>query len=64
MNSWKFNGIAGCVTRNIICKELNINPSDLYKKVKNITTDGTVTTNEDEVFQFKLEQIIKNNKNR
>lgn len=60
MNSWKFNGLAGCVTRNVICKELNINHIDLYKKVKDITTDGIVTTSENETFQFKLELINKN----
>lgn len=59
MNSWKLNGIVGSAARVVICQGLSINQIDLYKKVKDITIDGVITTNENKIFQLKLELINK-----
>jgi len=43
MNSWKLNGRASSLTRQAICKCLNIKHSEIYKAVKEINGDIIVT---------------------
>lgn len=57
MNAYKLNGIAGHVTRQAICKELNIHHTDLYKTVKNIDSKGLVELKDGRKFQIVLKYI-------
>ena len=57
MNSWKLNGIAGHLTRQAICKSLNIQPTEIYKIVKSIDNDGIIETTDGKKYQLKLKKL-------
>jgi len=57
MNSWKLNGIAGHLTRQIIIESLNIVPTELYKTVKSIDNEGIITLNDGRKFKLELKYL-------
>jgi len=57
MNSWKLNGIAGHLTRQIIIESLNIKPTELYKTVKSIDNNGIITTHDNRKFKLELKYL-------
>lgn len=57
MNSYRFNGLAGHFTRLAICEGLNINHTEIYKIVKSLSADGTITTKDGKKYKLKLEEI-------
>ena len=57
MNSWKLNGIAGHLTRQAICKSLNIQNTEIYKIVKSIDNDGIIETTDGKKYQLKLKKL-------
>lgn len=57
MNSWKLNGIAGHVTRLAIIKKLNINKSEIYKKVKSMDINGIIITDDGKKYKLELIEI-------
>jgi hypothetical protein len=57
MNSYKLNGMVGHVCRRAICEGLKIHHVEIYKTVKNITSDGIVETKDGKKYKLKLENI-------
>lgn len=57
MNSYKLNGRAGHYFRKAVCKGLEIEHTEIYKKVKDISSDGTIITKEGKKYKLKLEEI-------
>ena len=57
MNAYKLNGMAGHVTRQVICKELQIHQMDLYKTVKNMNSDGFVELKDGRKFRIVLKSL-------
>ena len=57
MNSWKLNGIAGHLTRQAICKSLNIQHTEIYKIVKSIDDEGIIETTDGKKYQLKLKKL-------
>ena len=57
MNSWKLNGIAGHLTRQIIIESLNIMPTELYKIVKSIDNKGIIILHDDRKFKLELKYL-------
>ena len=57
MNSWKLNGIAGHLTRQIIIESLNIVPTELYKTVKSINNNGIITLHDGRKFKLELKYL-------
>ena len=57
MNSWKLNGIAGHLTRQIIIESLNIIPTQIYKIVKSIDNNGIIVLHDGRKFKLKLEEL-------
>ena len=57
MNSYKLNGRAGHYFRQAVCKGLGIEHTEIYKKVKDISSDGTIITKEGKRYKLKLEEI-------
>lgn len=58
MNSYKLNGIAGHLTRQAICKGLQIHHTEIYKVIKDIGRDGTIRTKDGRGFKLNLEQVF------
>lgn len=63
MNSWKLNGIAGHLTRQIIIESLNIVPTQLYKIVKSIDNDGIITLHDGRKFKLELRYLENETEN-
>ena len=57
MNSWKLNSTAGHHFRMAICKNLKISHTEIYKKIKNVDSKGTITTKDGKKFIIELKQI-------
>lgn len=58
MNSYKLNGMAGHLTRQTIIKSLNITPpTELYKTVKNIDSNGVITLHDGRKFKLELKYL-------
>jgi len=57
INSYKLNGIAGHMTRQAICKGLNINFTDIYKIVKSVNNDGIIETTDGKKYQLTLKKL-------
>ena len=57
MNSYKLNGKAGHYFRKAVCEGLGIDHTEIYKKVKDISSNGTITTKEGKNYKLKLEKI-------
>ena len=58
MNAYKLNGIASHVTRQAIADGLQIMPSEIYKKVKSISTDGIIVTDDSKKFKIVLIELV------
>jgi hypothetical protein len=56
MNAYKLNGIVGHICRDAICKELKINHTDIYKEVRNIDSNGTITTKDGKKYELVLKE--------
>ena len=57
MNAYKLNSIAGYITRKAIREGLNIQWTEIYKTVKDITDEGIITTKDGKKYKLKLEEI-------
>ena len=57
MNSWKLNSLSGHFFRQAICRNLKIHHTEIYKTIKNIDSEGIITTKNNNKFKLKLEKI-------
>lgn len=57
MNAYRFNGMAGWLTRLAICKSLGIPNTLIYKKVKYILPDGMLLMDDEKVYELTLTEI-------
>jgi len=57
MNAYKLNGHAGHYYRMMICKHLGINFTRIYKTVKDIKQDGTITLHDGRKFKPELKEV-------
>ena len=57
MNAYKLNGIVGYTARKAIYEGLNIQWTEIYKTVKDITDEGIITTKDGKKYKLKLEEI-------
>ena len=57
MNSYKLNGIVGHTLRSAICKFFSIPHTEIYKKVKDISNDGIITTDGGKQYKVILKEI-------
>ena len=57
MNAYKLNGIVGYIARKAIREGLNIQWTEIYKTVKDITDEGIITTKDGKKYKLKLEEI-------
>jgi len=57
MNSYKLNSIVGHTLRSAVCKFFNIPHIDIYKKIKDISSDGIITTDDNKKYKVILKEI-------
>ncbi len=57
MNSYKLNGMAGHTFRSAVCKFFSIPHTDIYKKIKDISSDGIITTDDNKKYKVILKEI-------
>lgn len=57
MNAYRFNGMAGWLTRLVICKSLGIPNTLIYKKVKSVFPDGKLLMDDGKVYELTLTEI-------
>lgn len=57
MNSYKLNGMVGHTLRIAICKFFSIPHTEIYKKVKDISNDGIITTDDGRQYKVTLKEI-------
>jgi len=57
MNSYKLNGMVGHTLRITICKFFSIPHTEIYKKVKDISNDDIITTDDDRQYKVILKEI-------
>lgn len=57
MNAYRFNGMAGWLTRLAICKSLNIPHAFIYKKVKGILPDGKLLMDDGKAYELTLTEV-------
>jgi predicted transcriptional regulator len=57
MNSWKLNGMVGHLARTAINEGLNIEKTQIYKKVKSVDNHGIITTHEGKKYKLVLKEI-------
>jgi hypothetical protein len=64
MNPWKLNVIAGHLTREAICRHLDINHSEVYRAVKDVR-NNIIELKNGKIYKLKLEEIddTRNNLN-
>jgi hypothetical protein len=56
MNAYKLNGIVGHICRQAVCKELKIHHTDIYKEVRDIDFNGTITTKDGKKYELVLKE--------
>ena len=57
MNAYRFNGMAGWLTRLAICKSLGIPNTLIYKKVKSVFPDGKLLMDNGKIYELTLTEI-------
>ena len=57
MNAYKLNGISGQCFRKAICDGLDIFPSDIYRVVKSINSNGIIELKSGNKFRLELKRI-------
>lgn len=57
MNAYRFNGMAGWLTRIAICKGLSIPNTLIYKKVKDILSDGKLLMDDGKLYELTLTEV-------
>jgi len=57
MNSWKFNSSASYHLGKVITDNLNLPYKDIYKIVKSLNPDGTITTKDGQKYELVLKEV-------
>lgn len=57
MNAWKLNSIAQYLFRKAIADSLGINFSNVYKTIKEIDQDGTITLRDGSKYKLELKKL-------
>ena len=57
MNSWKLNSHIGHHARVAICKSLKMQHTSIYRTVKDIDKNGTITIYNGKKYQLELKEI-------
>jgi DNA-binding IscR family transcriptional regulator len=57
MNSYKFNGIAGHISRQTIARDLKIPLHHIYKTVKSIDYNGIIETHDGKKYVLELKEV-------
>jgi hypothetical protein len=57
MNAFKFNSMCGVLVRSVVCKQLDIHWTDVYKNVDNVKTNGEIHTKDGKIYKLQLKEI-------